>query len=59
VEIPYPFNILQKEKSQNLILDYRIETLAENDCELLYMLKSITKKRESKFYNTQIEIVIT
>lgn len=54
VEIPYPFNTI-KEKTK-VVFDYRLDTLAEKDFNLLFILQSISKKRESKFYNSTLEI---
>lgn len=59
IEIPYPFNIYLKPNSQSIILDYKLEALSENDYNLLYILRSITKRRESRFYNTLAEIQVT
>jgi len=57
VEIPYPFNII--EGAKKLSFDYRLEALAEKDFNLLFTLQSISKKRESKFYNSTLEIAQT
>jgi hypothetical protein len=57
VEIPYPFNII--ENSNKVGFDYRLESLSEKDYNLLFVLQSISKRRESKFYNSILEIIQT
>lgn len=54
VEIPYPFNII--ENGEKIQFDYRLESLAEKDFNLLFVLQSISKKRESKFYNSLLDL---
>lgn len=54
VEIPYPFNTMNNDTKVQF--DYRLESLAEKDFKLLFILQSISKKRESKFYNSILEI---
>lgn len=54
IEIPYPFNIITE--GSKLVLDYRLEAMSEKDFQLLFNLQSISKKRESKFYNSTLEI---
>lgn len=54
VDIPYPFNTIKE--GTKLLFDYRLESLAEKDFNLLFILQSISKKRESKFYNSLLEI---
>ena len=53
-EIPFPFAL--KGKNEQIIFDYRLETLAEQDFDLLINLKSTTKIKNSKFYNTVLTI---
>lgn len=55
-EVPYPFNAVTV-NSYTTHLDYRLETLAEKDYNLLFALQAITKRRENKFYNSIIEII--
>lgn len=54
VEIPYPFNTI--EEGNKIRFDYRLESLSEKDYALLFVLQSISKKRESKFYNSVLDI---
>ena len=53
-EIPFPFSINAEEQLINF--DYRLETLAENDYELLLALKSITKVKNCRFYDNVLTI---
>lgn len=54
IEIPYPFNTI--DESNKILFDYRLEAMAEKDFNLLFALQSISKKRESRFYNSMLEI---
>lgn len=53
-EIPFPFALKQKDLS--VIFDYTLETLSEQDYELLVNLKTITPVKKCKFYNTLLTI---
>jgi len=53
-EIPFPFSVNSTE--QSISFDYRLETLAENDYELLITLKSITKVKNCRFYDNVLTI---
>ena len=53
-EIPFPYSV--SENNGNVILDYRLETLAESDFELLIALRSVTKVKNCKFYDTTLTI---
>lgn len=53
-EFPMPFNIELKDNS--FILDYKLETLAYNNIDLLYQLKTLSQKKSSKIYNSVIII---
>jgi len=53
-EVPLPFAL--EEKNGQIVFDYRLETLAEQDFELLINLKSTSKIKNSKFYNTVLTI---
>ena len=53
-EIPFPFAANQEKETINF--DYRLETLAENDYELLLVLKSITKVKNCRFYDNVLTI---
>jgi len=53
-EIPFPFAL--EEKNNQIVFDYRLETLAEQDFELLINLKSTSKVKNSKFYNSVLTI---
>jgi len=55
IEIPYPFNTIIQNSSITQF-DYRLETLSEKDHALLASLQSMTKKRDSKFYNALVNI---
>lgn len=53
-EVPFPFSVELNEGKINF--DYRLETLAENDYELLITLKSITKVKNCRFYDNVLTI---
>lgn len=55
IDIPYPFDIF-KHDSNIITLDYRFETLAEKNYNLLFLLQSMFKRRKAKFYNTIAEL---
>lgn len=54
-EIPFPFAIKQHET--NIIFDYTLDTLSEQDYELLVNLKTLTPLKKCKFYNTALTII--
>jgi hypothetical protein len=49
-EIPFPFSI--KKAQNSLVFDYTLETLSEQDYELLVNLRSINQFKKCKFFNT-------
>jgi len=53
-EIPFPFNI--KREPNKLIFDYTLESLAEQDFELLVNLKATNQVKKCKFFNTTLTI---
>jgi hypothetical protein len=53
-EIPFPFAI--NNKNNSVFFDYRLETLCEQDPVLLVNLKTTTRIKNSKFYNTTLTI---
>ncbi len=53
-EIPFPYAI--RTENSKLVFDYTFETLAEHDEELLINLKTVTKVKNCKFYNTTLTI---
>lgn len=50
--IPLPFNILIYDNT--VILDYTLEALSRGNIELLYKLKVINRKKNTRFYNTKM-----
>lgn len=53
-EIPFPYAI--RTENSKIVFDYTFETLAERDVELLINLKTVTKIKNCKFYNTILTI---
>lgn len=53
-EIPFPFAI--KRKETDIIFDYTLTTLSEQDYELLVNLRTISPVKKCKFYNTSLTI---
>lgn len=53
-EIPFPFAL--KHNGPNIIFDYTLETLSEQDVELLVNLRTVTKVKNCKFYNAILTI---
>ena len=53
-EIPFPYAI--KTSNGKLIFDYTLSTLAEHDYDLLINLKSTSRVKNCKFYNTILSI---
>jgi hypothetical protein len=53
-EIPFPFNI--KREPNKLVFDYTLESLAEQDFELLVNLKATNQVKKCKFFNTTLTI---
>lgn len=56
LELPIPFTV-EQHKGENLIyFDYRNDTLAQNDLDLLIKIKKIKSSNASIFYNKIVEI---
>ena len=53
-EIPFPYSA--EEEKGKVSFDYRLETLAENDFNLLLTLKGVTKVKNSRFYDSVLTI---
>ena len=53
-EIPYPFAV--RNENNRLVFDYALDTLAQQDFELLVNLKATTQIKNCKFYNTNLTI---
>lgn len=53
-EVPFPFSVTGKEETVSF--DYRLDTLSENDYELLISLKSINKVKNCRFYDNILTI---
>jgi hypothetical protein len=53
-EIPFPFSI--KTENNKLVFDYTLESLAEQDFDLLVNLKATNQVKKCKFYNTILTI---
>jgi hypothetical protein len=54
-EIPFPFAI--KNVKDKIIFDYTLETLAEQDYDLLFNLKATSQVKKCKFYNATLSII--
>ena len=53
-EIPFPYSAEGNTSKVNF--DYRLNTLAENDFELLIALRGVTKIKNSRFYDSVLTI---
>lgn len=53
-EIPFPFAI--KQNNNSVFFDYTLETLSEQDYDLLVNLKTVSQVKKCKFYNTALTI---
>jgi hypothetical protein len=53
-EIPFPFSV--KTENNKLVFDYTLESLAEQDFDLLVNLKATNQVKKCKFYNTILTI---
>ena len=53
-EIPFPFSI--KQNKEVVVFDYTLETLSEQDYELLVNLKTVSQIKKCKFYNAVFTI---
>jgi hypothetical protein len=53
-EVPYPFSVEAQEN--NVVFNYTLESLSEKDFSLLLALKSVTKVKNSKFYDNVLYI---
>ena len=57
LELPYPFDINQA--GHLITLNYKIGTFCQNNSELHYKIKLLSKRNISKFYDNEVEIVST
>jgi hypothetical protein len=53
-EIPFPFAI--KQKNDTVVFDYTLESLSEQDYDLLVNLKTVSQVKKCKFYNALFTI---
>lgn len=53
-ELPYPFNVSITD--QGIIFDYTLNTLSCNSDDMLYKLRSLTKKKNTKIYDNKVLI---
>ena len=53
-EVPFPYFV--ESNGNKVQFDYRLETLAENDFDLLIALKGVTKVKNSRFYDSVLTI---
>ena len=53
-EIPFPFAI--KQFNNSVLFDYTLETLSEQDYDLLVNLKTVSQIKKCKFYNATFTI---
>ena len=54
-EVPVPFDI--RRDGSNVIFDYTFDTLSKGNSELFYRLRSATKEKNAKLYNTTMQLV--
>lgn len=54
--VPFPFNICRTPDGINL--DYTLDTLANNNSDLLLKLKTLTRKKNTRFFNAVINCKI-
>lgn len=57
VEIPFPFETFGT--NDNFQFDYRLDTLADGDEEVLALLRKQVQVKESKFYDRVLTIAVT
>jgi len=48
-EVPFPFSV--EIQNTNVVFNYTLDSLSEKDYSLLIALKSVTKVKNSKFYD--------
>lgn len=53
-ELPYPFSL--KSESNSVVFDYTLDTLSCNSDEMLFKLKSLAKKKNTKIYDSKVII---
>jgi hypothetical protein len=53
-EVPFPYSAYNE--NSKVHFDYRLDTLAENDYELLLTLKGVNKVKNSRFYDSVLTI---
>ena len=56
IDIPYPFNIEKTVNGFSFI--YTLNSLCDNDSNLLSIIQGISKKRDSRFYNSYVNFFI-
>ena len=54
-EIPFPYII--KMVNNKTLFDYTLESLSEQDFDMLISLKTVTQVKNCKFYNTTLSII--
>lgn len=54
--VPFPFNI--RKTDSGIELDYTLDTLANNNSDLLLKLKTLTRKKNTRFFNAIINCKI-
>ncbi len=57
-EIPLPYEVEHWPDDNQIFFDYRLIALAKKKNELLDKLKNVQGSKESKFYNSILEIII-
>jgi hypothetical protein len=53
-EIPFPFAI--KQNKESVVFDYTLQTLSEQDYDLLINLKTVSQIKKCKFYDASLAI---
>lgn len=53
-ELPYPYAI--EATSKGVVMDYTMESLAGSNLDLLFRLKSLNKKKNTKIFNSKVTI---
>ena len=52
-EVPYPYSV-QETPEGNVVLDYTLDTLSQNNKMLFYRLKVVNRIKKSKLYDSKL-----
>jgi hypothetical protein len=53
-ELPYPFAL--ENTNRRVTMDYTLESVAGNNTDLLYKLQSLSRKKNTKIFNSKVVI---